>query len=616
MSKRETTTARLSWRWGVGAAVAMLLVSLFPQIHLVAHRGSAWNGANAITHPDEVAYSAYLASLIRGHPRRSDPYTGRHDQSTPAPESLFSIQFVPAYTVALPSRVLGLSATAAFIILPALCALAVSLAIFWFVWLLTRDEKFSAAAVPFILGFGSLIAGQGIVRHVLNLNYLIPLWISSRVSPPSLYGLPFLRLYQPAVAFPAFFVLCALVWLALTRATRRQAIIAASGAGLLFFLIIFSYFYLWTTVLAWLVSVWALWLISRKSERRRTGIVFALIFAGALAALIPYWRLLSHRAAALDTTQALLLTRRPDLFRLSEFVALLVLVFIAIGARRRLLQWRHPGVLMAAAFAMTVFVVFNQQIVTGRSLQPIHYEWYIANYCALMAVVLTVAWWRSAGKSRLSKQRLAVVALGALVWASGEVWLAASVSWDYNRGVDEARPVTNRLESLAQQAGQTSTGAVVLMADLKLADRLPTDAPQTILWAPHMLVFPGVTEVENRERFYRQLYYLGYDEKKYWAQLEHADWYFLAGMFSYDRLSPPVSGAVAPITPVELRAQIANYIEYAGTFNRERARSPTLSYLVINVADTVDFTNLDRWYQRDEGERIGDFALYRLKLRD
>jgi hypothetical protein len=241
----------------------MLLGALFPQTHFVAHRGSSWNGANAITHPDEVAYSAYLASLIRGHPRRSDPYTGRQDQTGPVPESLFSIQFVPAYAIALPSRVLGLSATIAFIILPALCALAASLAIFWFVWLLTRDERFSAASVLFVLGLGTLIAGQGIVRHVLNLNYLIPLWISNRVSPTSLYSLPFLRLYQPAVAFPAFFVLCALVWLALTRKSQRQAIMAATGAGLLFALLFFSYFYLWTTAGSWLGTVCALWFIAR-----------------------------------------------------------------------------------------------------------------------------------------------------------------------------------------------------------------------------------------------------------------------------------------------------------------------------------------------------------------
>src|SRR2546421_10903256 len=110
-------TAKLRWRWGIGAAVAVMLVSLFPQAHFIANRGREWQGANAIAHPDEVAYSAYLASLIRGNPRRYDPYTGRE----PETESLFSIQFVPAYGVAWPARLLRPSGAFCFFVLSPPC---------------------------------------------------------------------------------------------------------------------------------------------------------------------------------------------------------------------------------------------------------------------------------------------------------------------------------------------------------------------------------------------------------------------------------------------------------------------------------------------------------------
>jgi hypothetical protein len=616
MTENEIKPGRIRWRWGLLVSIVMMLVALFPQIHFMGHRGREWHGANAITHPDEVAYSAYLASVMRGNPRRYDPYTGRGEQ---VPESLFSIQMIPAYATALPARTLGLSASVAFMILAPLCALASSLAIFWFVWLLTRDERFSAASVLVILGFGTLIGGQGIVRHVPNLNYLIPLWISKSVSPPSLYHLPFLRLYQPAVAFPLFFVFCGFVWLALTRPMRRQALVIAAGAGLVFALLIFSYFYLWTAAAAWLVCLCALWLLSRKSERRRAAVVFGIIFVFAAAALVPYFRMLLQRAATVDAAQALVFTHRPDLLRLPEIVALLVFAVLGVGMWRGILRGRDPLVIFAGSFALAVLAVFNQQIITGRSLQPIHYQWFIANYCALTAAALTAArWWRSGGRAGLTNGRLALIAGAALLFAGGEVWLAASVSFDYNRAIDEARPVANRLLDLARADGASSAGStpVVLMADLKLADRLPTDAPQAVLWAPRMLVFPGVSEAENRERFFRQLYHLGYDEKKFWAELDHADWNFFAGLFPYNRLSPVVSGTHAPITPEELRAQVASYLEYSRTFNRDRAASPNLSYLVVSADSQSDFANLDRWYQRDAGERVGKFILYRLKLRD
>ncbi len=569
-------SGRNSWRWGIGAAIAVMLVSLFPQAHFIANRGREWQGANAIAHPDEVAYSAYLASLIRGNPRRYDPYTGREQD----PESLFSIQLVPAYLTAWPARLLGLRASVVFMILPPLCALASSLAIFWLFLLLTRDGRISAVAVLTILGFGTFMAGQGIARHVPNLPYLVPFWISNRVAPTSLYHLPFLRLYQPAVAFPLFFLLCAVVWLALTRPTRRTALAAATGAGFVFALLIFSYFYLWTATAAWLVCVYVLWLVLRRSEWKRASVVFGVIFVFGAMALALYFRMLSHRAATVDAAQALVFTHRPDLLRLPEIAVLVVLALLAFGVWRRVFRGRDPVVLITAAFALSVLAVFNQQVITGRSLQPIHYQWFIANYCALTAIVLIAAlWWRSEDRMRLSNRRLALIAGASLLLAFGEVWLAASVSFDYNRRIDESIPVTRRLVELTRADGALSSGSAqtVLIADLRLADRLPTDAPQSVLWAPRMLVFPGVSEAENRERFFSQLYYLGYDDKKFWAELDTSDWNFLAGLFPYHRLSPAVSGSEAPITPAELRAQLGTYVDYVHSFNRVRATAPTLS---------------------------------------
>src|SRR5207244_8125491 len=142
---------------------------------------------------------------------------------------LFSIQIVPAYAAAAPARWLGLTASNAFMWFPVLCAAAASLTVFWLITLLTRDERFGAAAVWIILGFGTLIARQGLIRYVPNLSYLIPLWLSSMVLPPSAYHLPFLRFYQPAIAFPLFFLLCILVWLHMTAPNARKVVIASIG---------------------------------------------------------------------------------------------------------------------------------------------------------------------------------------------------------------------------------------------------------------------------------------------------------------------------------------------------------------------------------------------------
>src|SRR5919206_68750 len=112
-------------------------LALFPQVYLWAERGRAWQGTAAYFYTDEPAYAAYVNALITGRPRRCDPYTGADDTPlAPLPESLFSIQFVPAYMVALPARALHLSTATAFIVLALLDAFVTSLVLFWFFVLL------------------------------------------------------------------------------------------------------------------------------------------------------------------------------------------------------------------------------------------------------------------------------------------------------------------------------------------------------------------------------------------------------------------------------------------------------------------------------------------------
>ncbi len=59
---------RIRWRWGLIAALAMTLLSLFPQFHLLWQRGSQWNGSAAFFYTDEPAYAAYVNALIDGRP--------------------------------------------------------------------------------------------------------------------------------------------------------------------------------------------------------------------------------------------------------------------------------------------------------------------------------------------------------------------------------------------------------------------------------------------------------------------------------------------------------------------------------------------------------------------
>ena len=233
----------VSWKYCALPALGLVLISLIPQIHFWLIRGSHWHGAYAMQQGDETYYSAYINALIDGRPRRTDPARGQDDSpKAPLPESLFSVQFIPPYAIALLARVFGASASASFIILMGAAAFLAGLSVFWLLASVTGDNRLAAAGVLFVLCLGALAAGQG--------------WIGIIFRPGARFsGLPFLRRYLPSVPFPLFFVFCTLTWRALTMPTKRSALISGVLAGLTFAVLIFSYLYLWTAAAAWLVCI-------------------------------------------------------------------------------------------------------------------------------------------------------------------------------------------------------------------------------------------------------------------------------------------------------------------------------------------------------------------------
>ncbi|HMF55502.1 MAG TPA: hypothetical protein VK619_04020, partial [Pyrinomonadaceae bacterium] len=257
---------------------------------------------------------------------------------------------------------------------------------------------------------------------------------------------------------------------------------------------------------------------------------------------------------------------------------------------------------------------------TGRSLQPIHYEQFIANYVVLVGVVLTAALLfnsRQNGSRRASNIILTLLAAACFGWGVFETVESVNVFRQFNVLRDEAMPVMKRLaqlsrEQVAQQGGER---AVVLSTDLRQVDDSPSIAPQAVLWARHMHVFSGVTLEENKQRFFQYLYYTDVDEEDFNNALEERDFDYFLAIFGWERTNPNLAVNLRPITDEEIRAEERNYASFLETFDRERASSPLLSFIITPTEDEPDFANLDEWYERDAGEHIGGFTLYRVKLR-
>ena len=590
-------------KWCALAASVMVLLSLLPQIHLWIARGRDWNGTYTTVHGDESVYSAYVNALIHGRPRRYDPFTGQ-DKNVGLPESTFSIQLIPGYAVGYLARLTGASASTAFIILIGLAALLASVAVFRLLSALGLDGRVAAAGTLFVLCFGGLAGGQGLFGIMMKSSLLVP-------------GLPFLRRYQPAAAFALFFVFNLLVWQALTIQDKRAARIRGLLAGVVLGVLVFCYFYLWTAALAWLVCVGLLWILFRRQESRKVLTMVLTVVGVAAFALAPYVYLVSHRAANLDEQQTLISTHRPDLLRIPEILGAIILIVIAMAVRRKKI---NSQLIFTASLALLPFAVFNQQIITGRIMQPYHYEVFILNYSVLVAVVIAVALLRNPVPRRL----LISIATLSIVWGIIEVGVPARLTFVPSAITnDRMVPVFLRLNELSKVDGtfaDSRTSPLVFSPYIAVNSWLPTWSSQGTLLDIGGLDLGHISREERKEFLYMHLYYSKVDG----SALRRLDGtsrdvglkYARAAIFGHERIIPGMTLNFEPIKDEEIEAAIRDYQAYVDSFSRDEARKRPLAYAVVLADDNFDFTNLDRWYERDSGERVGDYVLYKLRLRD
>ncbi len=569
-------------------------LALTPQVAFRFREAQSWSGSYFSFNPDETAYLAYVNALKDGRPRKSDPYSGRDDRDDAhQPESIFSIQLAPAYALALAARMLRIPVQRMFAILSLLVAITAAAGIFELIYSVSNEPQISTVSSVFVLCCGSLSYAPVVTRFQAHghAQYF-----------------PFLRGYQPSFGFPFFIVFVIVVWLCLRTNDARKKMFFSLIAAATFLLLLFSYFYLWTAAMAWLAIALPLWLIFEPQERWKNFLALLVFAAIAASGFWGYWQLLSRRAASTDAFQVLTISHRPDLLRASEIIGLALVMVLAYLTRRGTIHWREPRVLFIFSLALLPLIVFNQQVLTGYSIQPIHYELFVSNYVALIALVLTVASFLRRKSSLFQTRAVLVRAVCARGWGAVEMTYAMRARLEVNRLRDMVRPAALTLarKSAAEQS------SLVLVTNLVQADVLPADAPQPVLWAPHMRSFPGVSAVEEKARYSAQLYFMGIDATTFESLLRETKT-VPSVVFGWERVNSHLTSEPNPISEEEVRQEVRRYADYVATFDHARAASVPLGFVVASRKDNL--SNLDRWYARDDGEPVGNLMLYRVRLR-
>jgi len=604
---------KLNWKLPALACLAMTLLSLIPQFHLWIVRGRNWNGTYATLQGDEFLYSAYVNALAEGRPRRNDPFAGRDDvPQSPLPESSFSVQFIPAYLLAFPARAFSLSTSTIFIVMLALGGLLSTWSLFWFLHQVTGDKRIAAVGAVFVLCYGALAGGQGLAGVLFKFER------SAFV--------PFLRRYQPAAVLPVFFCFCGFMWQTLTAPIRRRSIVAGVLAGLGMSALVFSYLYLWTAAYAWFACLTLLWLLLAAPMERWTRILpLAVTAVIALACLLPYVILISHRSFSLANAQIMIHTHRPDLFHPPELIGIAILLIILMAVPRHQIEKTDPRIIFALSLSLLPFILFNQQVITGRSMQPVHFDYYIANYAVLISLVIlaSIVWRHISGRTLLA------VAIFSLVWGTVEIALLAMARAPADISEDQTVPVFLRLKQLSKTDGtldglhaEGKTGAIAFSPQADVMRVLPTWSSQGTLLGAGALDFGSASDVERKELLFTQLYYSGANPDMFRSFLEqrnspsYINFYASSVMFGDERFLPVFSLRFNPIRPEEIDEAVIAYQRYADSFSQNNVVRHPLTYLVDCGDGESNLARIDRWYRRDKPEEFGSCKLSRLILRN
>ncbi len=213
----------------------------------------------------------------------------------------------------------------------------------------------------------------------------------------------------------------------------------------------------------------------------------------------------------------------------------------------------------------------------------------------------------------VSKIVFFIIALTAVIWGFVECHYTVRVLDEANVIRDEGMPLANRLEQLAKD-DQNPHQKIIFSYSSIYADDLPTIAPQAVLWSRHQHVFAGLSWEESKERYYQYLYYNNLDED--WLENDlRTDFVSMIALFGWGRHTNRLSSEAKPLTYGEIAEEVGKYSAYKKNFSLKEATNPLLSYVVVPKDWNTDFTNLDVWYERGEGEDLGAYMLFQVKLK-
>ncbi len=389
-----------------GAIILGIIVSLlcaFPQVYFrIDHRNDGiYQGIELL--PDSP-WSARAREVMDGHPWFGNIYN-KDGKDQP-----YLFQPLGSMVVAYTGELFSLDINNTLLLSRLVFPFVVTILIYSFVFLVSRDKFAALTSAAILLLADSVLRPFGILQVLhgeLPDEFL-------RIARP----------VNPAMIYVFFFGFLVSFWCYFKDRSVRFGLLSALLLGLNFY----NYLYTWTYLYAF-GGLLALFYIMERQWKEVTRLAY--VFLGALIVAIPYGINL-YKVTSYPTYEevaarfGMVFTHAPLYVGTSVIISIFVFLFFFPQVEKRRYYF-------SLALVLAPFVTMNQQIITGKVLQPSHYHWFF--HKPIIIIIICIVIFHVLTRFSWTRLRM-LVAVGILLVSVGTGTFIQFLSYHQGNGND------------------------------------------------------------------------------------------------------------------------------------------------------------------------------------
>jgi hypothetical protein len=356
----------------LGIAVAILTGLIVVGPNIIFINSEYYRGLPLMYTDFETYYLTRLDAAYEGCTMSCNPYIKDHGAIFP-----FFDPSISTFLLALPGKILNIPTIPLKMAYDFLLPVILTLLSYGLIWRLTRDRQWS------VLGSTLIILGFSLINSldVVGIQNFIDL---SRGYVEYPRFLLYSRPVNPQFSSIIFFIYIHIILSFLRNPSRKWFWLLTFIYALSFYIYFYTYTFL-TVVNVLLVCIYLI----RGDKFRAKLISYTLIIgiACAIPIINEIAQLVTHPYSAYLSQYEIFNTHRPSISLRGISFAILLITLILYQKKKGYKFNEVDGLFLA--LILSVFVVHNQHVLTGRVVQNFHYEWYFATPIMIISIIYT-----------------------------------------------------------------------------------------------------------------------------------------------------------------------------------------------------------------------------------